>query len=92
MPRAPVNNNNRLALHIQTEDKELIQKAVVLAKTDMTEFILSTALREAQLIINKHEHVNLSARDSRRVLKILENPPAPNAKLRKAAKAMPKLP
>lgn len=56
----------------------------------MTEFILRTALREAQAVIEEHEQVKLSRRDSLRVLEVLENPPSPNAKLRKAARAMPK--
>jgi uncharacterized protein (DUF1778 family) len=64
-------------------------RAVALAQTDMTGFILRTALREAQLVIKEHEQVKLSERDSLRVLELLENPPPPNAKLRKAVRAMP---
>jgi uncharacterized protein (DUF1778 family) len=33
----------------------------------------------------------LTQHDSRLVMELLENPPTPNAKLRKAARAMPKL-
>lgn len=36
------------------------------------------------------ERIVLSERDSLRVAKLLENPPAPNAKLRAAIAAMPK--
>jgi uncharacterized protein (DUF1778 family) len=64
-------------------------RAAALAQTDMTTFILRTVLREAQSVIEKHERVKLTERDSRRVLELLENPPAPNPKLRKAARAMP---
>lgn len=90
MPRAAINDNSRVALRIRTADKGLIMRAVALAQTDMTAFILRTALREAQLVIEEHERVILSQRDSRRVLDLLENPPTPNAKLRKAARALPK--
>ena len=55
----------------------------------MTTFILHTVLREAQSVIEDHERVRLTGRDSRLVMELLENPPAPNAKLRKAARAMP---
>jgi uncharacterized protein (DUF1778 family) len=55
----------------------------------MTNFILRTALREAHLVIREHERIKLTRRDSRRVLALLQNPSAPNAKLRKAARAMP---
>jgi uncharacterized protein (DUF1778 family) len=91
MPRTAVKENQRLALRIRPADKAVIMRAVALAQTDMTEFILRTALREARVVIEKHERVKLTRRDSRLVLDLLENPPAPNAKLRKAARAMPKL-
>ena len=91
MPRAAVNENSRVALRIRAADKALIMRAVALAQTDMTEFMLRTALREAQLVIAEHEQVKLSQRDSLRVLELLENPPPPNAKLRKAARALPDL-
>jgi uncharacterized protein (DUF1778 family) len=89
MPRATVNENNRLALRIRPADKAVIQRAVALEGTDLTEFVLRTALREARAVIEDHEQVKLSKRDSLRVLELLENPPAPNAKLRKAARVMP---
>jgi uncharacterized protein (DUF1778 family) len=89
MPRAAVNDNNRVALRVRPADKAVIMRAVALAQTDMTTFILGSALREAQSVIEEHERVKLTQRDSRLVMELLENPPAPNAKLRKAARAMP---
>ncbi|MFO0978643.1 MAG: DUF1778 domain-containing protein [Planctomycetaceae bacterium] len=89
MPRSPV-NNSRIALRIRTQDKELIMRAVELSRTDMTEFILRTALREAQQVIENHERLTLSQRDSRRVMELLQNPPAPNSRLRKAARGLSK--
>jgi uncharacterized protein (DUF1778 family) len=47
-------------------------------------------LRAAKAVIEEADHVKLSKRDSLRVLDLLENPPAPNAKLRAAARALPK--
>jgi uncharacterized protein (DUF1778 family) len=88
MPRPAVKDNNRLALRIRAADKAVIMRAVAVAQTDMTDFILRAALREARSVIDDHERVKLSRRDSLLVLRLLENPPAPNAKLRKAARAM----
>lgn len=90
MPRAAVNHNKRVALRVRPEDKAVIMRAVALAQTDMTTFLLRTALKEAQAVIDEHERVRLSERDSRLVMELLENPPAPNAKLRKAARALRK--
>ena len=41
-------------------------------------------------MIEESERTVLSERDSLLVLKLLENPPAPNARLRAAIAAMPK--
>lgn len=89
MPRPAVNENSRVALRVRPSDKALILRAVALAGTDMTEFILRTTLQAAQAIIDEYELVKLTPRDSRRVMELLEHPPAPNARLRKAARAFP---
>jgi uncharacterized protein (DUF1778 family) len=41
-------------------------------------------------VIEESERILLSERDSLLVLNLLENPPAPNAKLRAAIAALPK--
>ena len=41
-------------------------------------------------IIKEADHLQISESDSLRVLKLLENPPAPNKKLLSAARALPK--
>jgi uncharacterized protein (DUF1778 family) len=43
-----------------------------------------------QRLIDDSDRARLSARDSLRILALLENPPKPNAKLIAAAKALPK--
>jgi uncharacterized protein (DUF1778 family) len=48
----------------------------------------SAMLRKA--VIEKADHLKLSGRDSLRVLDLLQHPPAPNAKLLAAARALPK--
>lgn len=65
-------------------------RAAALKKTDLTDFVLQPALREARRVIQEAKRVVLSERDSLLVLDLLENPPAPNAKLRAAIKALPK--
>ncbi len=91
MPRTSIENNQRVAMRVRPADKAILMRAVALAQTDMTSFILQSALREAETVIAKHERVKLSERDSLIVLEALENPPAPNAKLRKAARGLPGL-
>ena len=90
MPRAVVQGNCRMSLRIRPEEKTLLLRAVALKHTDLTEFVLRHALRAAKAAIEEADHVQLSARDSLRVLELLENPPAPNPKLMAAARALPK--
>ena len=79
-----------MSLRIRAEDKAPLLRAVALNHTDLTDFVIHHALRAAKAVIERAEHVQLSGRDSLRVLDLLENPPAPNAKLRAAARALPK--
>jgi uncharacterized protein (DUF1778 family) len=90
MPRRAVEDNSRMSLRVRPEDKALLLRAVALNNTDLTDFVLRHAVLAAKAVIEKADHVQLSERDSLRVLDLLENPPAPNAKLLAAARALPK--
>jgi uncharacterized protein (DUF1778 family) len=90
MPRPAVEDNSRMSLRIRAEDKAVLMRAVALKRTDLTDFVLTHALRAARAVVEASDQVQLSGRDSLRVLNLLENPPAPNAKLRAAARALPR--
>ncbi len=90
MPRRAVEDNSRMSLRVRPEDKALLLRAVALDNTDLTDFVLRHAVRAAKAVIEEADHVQLSGRDSLRVLSLLENPPSPNAKLLAAARALPK--
>lgn len=59
---------------------------------NLTGFILRKVLPEARAVVDRSERVTLSERDSLKVLDLLENPPRPTARLRRAAKASQTLP
>jgi uncharacterized protein (DUF1778 family) len=65
---------------------------VALNHTDLTDFVIRHAVRAAKAVIEEADHVQLTSRDSLRVLSLLENPPAPNRKLLAAARALPRRP
>jgi uncharacterized protein (DUF1778 family) len=90
MPRAAIDDNKRMNLRVRPEQKAALMRAAALRNTDLTDFVLQPALREAKTVIEEAERIVLSERDSLRVLDLLENPPAPNARLRAAIAAMPK--
>lgn len=90
MPRVAVEDNSRMSLRIRSEEKALLLRAVALNHTDLTDFVIRNAVSAAKAVIEQADLVQLSERDSLRVLDLLENPPAPNAKLLAAARALPK--
>ena len=90
MPRVAVEDNDRMSLRIPAEEKAILLRAAALERTDLTGFVRQHSLPAARSVIQEREHLKLSARDSLRVLDLLENPPRPNAKLRAAAKALAK--
>jgi uncharacterized protein (DUF1778 family) len=90
MPRVAVDDNKRMQLRVRPEQKATLMRAAALRNTDLTDFIVQLAMREAKTVIEEAERIRLSERDSLLVLDLLENPPAPNAKLRAAIAAMPK--
>ena len=92
MPRRAVADNSRVSLRIGAEEKALLLRAVALDHTDLTQFVIRHALRAAKAVIDEANRVQLSGRDSIRALDLLENPPSPNAKLRSAARALPRRP
>jgi uncharacterized protein (DUF1778 family) len=89
MPRAAVDDNKQMNLRVSPEVKAKLVRAAAIRNTDLTIFVTQAALREAEAVIEAAEVIKLSERDHLRVLKLLENPPAPNAKLIAAAKALP---
>lgn len=89
MPRIAIEDNSRMSLRIRPKEKALLLRAVSLKHTDLTDFVLRHALLAAKAVIEEADHVQLSGRDSLRVLDLLENPPAANAKLQAAARALP---
>jgi uncharacterized protein (DUF1778 family) len=77
-----------MSLRIQAGEKALLLRAVALKRTDLTDFVLRHALSAARAVIQEADRLRLSESDSLRVLELLENPPAPNARLLAAAQAL----
>lgn len=89
MPRAAVETHSRMSLRIHPDQKKLLLRAVELEDTDLTGFVLRHSLSAARNVIEQSEKLQLSGRDSKRVLELLEKPPAPNRRLLAAARALP---
>jgi uncharacterized protein (DUF1778 family) len=88
MPRIAIEDNSRMSLRIRAEEKAILLRAVALSHTDLTDFVIKNALLAAKAVIKEADHLQLSERDSLRVMELLENPLAPNARLQRAAKEL----
>lgn len=91
MPRHTA-EGNRIEIRIKAEEKSLLVRAAALEHLDLTGFILRRVLPEARAVIDRAERVALSERDSLKVLDLLEHPPKPTSRLKRAAKAGQTLP
>lgn len=83
-----ISEGGRIELRIDPVEKAVLARAAALEHTDVTGFVLRTVLPVARAVIERAERLPLSERDSQRVLDLLENPPAPNDRLRRAASAL----
>ncbi|TPI19537.1 DUF1778 domain-containing protein [Mesorhizobium sp. B4-1-1] len=89
MPKPASEKSERFNIRIRPAQKAMIARAAALSNKDMTDFILDKVLPEAEAVIKAVEKIEVSERDFRRILDLLEHPPKPNAKLRAAIAALP---
>ena len=86
MPRSAATRDDRLELRATKEEKRLLAAAAAYERLDVTTFIMRQVLPAARHIIDRHERIVLSERDTARVLELLENPPKPTEALLEAAR------
>jgi len=83
---APATQTQRLNFRLDSGIKHVIERAAAIRGQSLTDFAISTLEREARSIVNDYEVLTLSDRDRNAFLAALDNPPAPNENLRRAAK------
>jgi uncharacterized protein (DUF1778 family) len=67
-----------------------MEKKRILPARRIIQTVGEDTLIATNVVAEEPGHVQLSGKDSLRVLDLLENPPAPNSKLLAAAQALPK--
>ena len=84
MARANITKSERVNLRLNETAKRRIEQAASFEGKTVSGFIVSSALRDAEKIIQKHETMALTRRDAERFFDFIVNPPAPNDKLHTA--------
>ncbi|MDP2821710.1 MAG: DUF1778 domain-containing protein [Sulfuritalea sp.] len=77
---------DRIGARVPHEVYETLCRAAELTGATVNQFLVQSALKEAQAVIEREEVIRLSPRDWNWLLDLMENPPAPSAKLKAAMK------
>jgi uncharacterized protein (DUF1778 family) len=77
----------RLEARVSAAQKSLLQQAAALSGRTLSEFVVASAQDAARRVIAEHESIVLSREEQLAFVKALLNPPEPNARLKRAAKA-----
>jgi uncharacterized protein (DUF1778 family) len=77
----------RLEARISAAQKSVLQQAAAISGRTLSEFVVASAHEAASRVIQEHETIRLSRSEQIAFVSTLLNPPAPHARLRKAAAA-----
>jgi len=81
----------RLEARVSSEIKELWQKAAALEGVTLTDFVIASVQTRAQQVIEQHQIIKLSSRDSEAFVEALLNPSPPSEALKSAVSRYQKI-
>lgn len=84
MTRAEAVKQERMHIRLDAISKQKLERAAAYVNKSLSEFVLGQALDAADEVIQEHETLRLTEADWAVFLDALENPPAPNERLRQA--------
>ncbi|VYU05615.1 DUF1778 domain-containing protein [Metakosakonia massiliensis] len=84
----PALKKQRIDLRLTDDDKSMIEEAAAITNQSVTQFMLNSASERAAEVIEQHRRVVLNEESWAKVMNALSNPPAPNEKLKRAAKRL----
>ena len=80
----------RITARVPQDVQDTLERAAELLGATLNQFVVQAALSEARRVILRDRVVHLSSVDAAFLLNLLEKPPAPNTRLRKAFQAYKK--
>ena len=75
----------RLDFRLSPSAKEMIEQAAVVSGQTISDFAVTTLVKSAQEVLERHQQRQLSDRDRDLFLQMVDQAPRPNAALRRAA-------
>jgi uncharacterized protein (DUF1778 family) len=79
-------SRKRISARVPDSVHEILERAAAVVGATVNQFVLQTALVEAQRVLDRETVIHLSAKDSEMILLLLDNPPEPNPQLCEAMK------
>ena len=77
--------NARVVARVPEQVRRVIQMAADLQGAALNQFLVQSAYKEAQQIVERETLIRLSETQAKQVFSLLESPPKPNARLKRAA-------
>jgi len=74
---------SRIEFRVSKETKSILEDAARLANISLSSYIVSVSLKQARLDLAKNDTIVLNDKERNRFIKMMLNPPKPNAKLKK---------
>jgi uncharacterized protein (DUF1778 family) len=82
---AAVADRERITARVPTHVRAQLERAADLSGATVNQFLVQAAVEKAERLIERERLTVLSERDARQLLELMKNPPAPSAKLQRAA-------
>jgi uncharacterized protein (DUF1778 family) len=80
----------RITARVPQDVQDTLEQAAELQGATLNQFVVQAALNEARRVIERDRVIHLSSTDAAFLLDLLEKPPLPNSRLRKAFQAYKK--
>lgn len=78
----------RIDLRLTDDDKSKIEEAAAMTNQTITQFMVASAAKRAEEVIEQHRRLILNDESWNLVMDAISNPPAPNNRLKRAAKRL----
>ena len=84
----PALKKQRIDLRLTDDDKSMIEEAAAITNQSVTQFMLNSASERAAEVIEQHRRMVLNEQSWSLVMEAITQPPAPNDRLKRAAKRL----